>query len=364
MRDTGFDMPPVGQGRELPSVPLYDVGPPAAETLMRLAPDRLESIIAHGRRHYGDVVLVLGDRATWKWLEITANPYLNEIGGVRRRLGRPGAVLLNLSYEWCCSAGVGPDPAGTGNRMLRTLDWPMHGLGRTVVVARQEGAAGSYYNVTWPGYVGVLTAMAPGRFSAAINQPPLRRFTRCRWFDWVLGRLSIWRQNGLPPSHLLRRVFDECRSYQDAKRMLIETPLCAPAFFSLSGNAAEEGCVIERQETSWFVHDAPFCISNHWIGLDCPGHDRGNDSIGRRASMQRVLASAGDAFSWLAAPTLNRHTRLVVVANARRPLLSVQGWEKDGPATSVFTLSGRATERATHAADFGDLRLYGGSRRS
>ena len=139
MRDTGFGTPVVGQERVLPSVPLFDVRAPAAETLMRLAPERLELLIAHGRRHYGDVALALGDRATWQWLEITANPYRNEIRGVRRSLGRPGAVLLNLSYEWCCSAGVGPDPAGTGNRMLRTLDWPMHGLGRAVVVARQEG---------------------------------------------------------------------------------------------------------------------------------------------------------------------------------------------------------------------------------
>jgi hypothetical protein len=345
MRDIGSEMPLAGRERELlPSVPLFEVGPPAAETLMRLAPDRLESLIAHGRRYYGDLALALGDHATWKWLESAGNPYRDEIDGVRRRLGRPGAVLLNMSYEWCCSTGVGPDPAGIGNRMLRTLDWPMHGLGRSVVVARQQGAAGPYYNVTWPGYVGVLTAMAPCRFSAAINQPPLRQLTRSCWFDWVLGRFSIWRHNGLPPSHLLRRVFDECRSFQDAKRMLIETPLCVPAFFSLSGGSAGEGCVIERLETAAMVDEAPFCITNHWISLGCSGHDRGNDSIGRRASMQRVLASAGDAFSWLAAPTLNRHTRLVVVANAARRFLSVQGWEKEGPATSVFTLSGLPTE--------------------
>jgi hypothetical protein len=59
--------------------------------------------------------------------------------------------------------------------------------------------------------------------------------------------------------------------------------------------------------------------------------------------MQRVLARAGDAFSWLAPPILNRYTRLVVIANTARCLLSVQGWEKDGPATSVFTLSVRPT---------------------
>ena len=86
------------------------------------------------------------------------------------------------------------------------------------------------------------------------------------------------------------------------------------------------------------MHEAPFCITNHWVGVDRRGHDRGNDSIGRRLSMQRVLPSADDTFCWLAAPTLNRYTRLVAVANAARCFLSVQGWEKDGPATSVFTL--------------------------
>ena len=108
---------------------------------MRLAPDRLESLDRAGPaslRRSGS--LALGDRATWKWLRSASNPYRDEIDGVRRGLGRPGAVLLNMSYEWRCSAGVGADPTGTGNRLLRTLDWPMHGLGRAVVVARQEGA--------------------------------------------------------------------------------------------------------------------------------------------------------------------------------------------------------------------------------
>ena len=337
MRDRGFDVA-ASEGRDLPTVPLFEVAAPAAETLMRLAPDLLKELMAQVRRCYGDFLLALGDRASWRWLERTGNPYRHEIDGVRRSLGCPGAVMLNMSYEWSCSAGVGTDPTGVGNRLLRTLDWPLPGLGRALVVARQQGAAGCYYNATWPGYVGVLTAMAPGRFSAAINQPPLRRLTGSLPLDWALGRFSIYRQGGLPPSHLLRRVFDECRDYEDAKRMLVETPVCLPTFFSLSGRSAEQGCVIERTETAAVVHEAPFCITNHWVGVDRRGHDRGNDSIGRRLCMQRALPSADDTFCWLAAPTLNRYTRLVAAANAARGFLSVQGWEKDGPATSVFTL--------------------------
>ncbi len=227
------------------------------------------------------------------------------------------APIQPASATACCGRWIGRCPA-----------WAA-----PLVVARQQGNAGGYYNVTWPGYVGVLTAMAPDRFSAGINQPPLRRFTRSVPFDWALGRLSMYRKGGLPPSHLLRRVFDECRDYQEAKRMLVNTPICLPAFFSLSGGLPDQGCVIERTETAAVVHEAPFCITNHWVGVARRGHDRGNDSIGRRLSMQRILPSAGDTFCWLAAPTLNRHTRLVVTANATRGFLSGaglgEGWAGD-----------------------------------
>ena len=84
--------------------------------------------------------------------------------------------MLNLSFEWTCTSGAAPSPDGHGNRMLRVLDWRLHGLGKNVVVAREEAPAGVFYNVTWPGAVAVLTAMAPGRFSAAINQAPMRRY--------------------------------------------------------------------------------------------------------------------------------------------------------------------------------------------
>ena len=36
------------------------------------------------------------------------------------------------------------DPTAPGMRLLRTLDWPFHGLGRNLVVARQTGPAGEF----------------------------------------------------------------------------------------------------------------------------------------------------------------------------------------------------------------------------
>jgi hypothetical protein len=327
----------VGTGHGLVDVPLLDVKQPAAEELMTLAFDRLDLLIGHGERHYGRVVLAAGDRVTWKWLRRSGNPYLDEIAGVRRRLGRPGAVLLNMSYEWSCTTAVVADAAG-GMRMLRTLDWPLPGLGRTMLVSRQRGAAGSYYSVTWPGYVGVLTGMAPGRFSAAINQPPLRWITGIMPLDWVIARLALWHETGLPATHLLRRAFDACRSYAEAKQMLIETPLCLPAFFTLAGTGPGEGCVIERRQNSAAVHEAPAAISNHWVGFGMKGHDRGNDSRHRRTLIATLAQDADDRLSWLRPPILNPTTRMAGVANAARGLLAVQGWERDGPATNLFVL--------------------------
>ena len=72
--------------------------------------------------------------------------------------------------------------------MVRTLDCPVGGLGGNVVVARHEGDMGPFYNVTWPGLVGVVTAMAPGRFSVALNQTPMRRYSPWCWLDWGIAR--------------------------------------------------------------------------------------------------------------------------------------------------------------------------------
>ncbi len=323
---------------ELSAIPLFETGKTGPLALLDAAPGRFDEIIEMGRRHYGEAALRMGDAVSRRWLDKTANPYRHEIETVAARAGRPGAHLLNLSYEWTCTSAVGADPSAPGNRLLRTLDWPLDGLGLNVVIGCQEGEAGAYYNITWPGFVGISTAMAPGRFSAALNQPPIRRFSGSCWLDWALFRVHVWGNEGLPPAHLLRQVFDQCSSYAEARSMLRETPLCLPAFFILGGLDAEQSCVIERLEKRAAVGDGPGSAANHWQRLKVPGHPRGEDSLGRWRMMERLHAAAADDFTWLAPPILNATTRLSVIANADQRRLLVQGWEATGPATGVFRL--------------------------
>ena len=173
-------------GPDLVTIPLVDTGRAGPLALVEAEPDRFRAIFHSGESHYGPAFLRLGDRLTRTWLDHADTPYAAEMAAVSRKSGRPGADMLNLSYEWSCTSAVGCPPSGQGNRLLRTLDWPLDGLGRNVVVARHAGDAGPWYNVTWPGFVGTATAMAPGRFAAAINQPPMKRHTASCWVDWAV----------------------------------------------------------------------------------------------------------------------------------------------------------------------------------
>ncbi len=323
---------------ETRAIPLIDAGNGGPLALVEAAPERLRDVLAMGRRHYGRVALRLGDWAGRRWLAKSDNPYCGEIAAVAARAGRPGAFLLNLSYEWTCTTGIGPDPSGNGARMLRTLDWPLDGLGGNLVVARHDAGMGPYYNVTWPGLVGVATAMAPGRFAVALNQAPMRRYGPWCWLDWSIARGRWWRSRAIPPIHLLRRVCDTCRTYAEARAVLCETALCLPAFFTLSGIAPEQGCVIERLEDQAAVHQAPASAANHWMSFRVADRPRGEDSVGRWQMMEQARERTASDFSWLVPPILNQTTRVAVIANAAQGFLMVQGFEAHGPATAVFSL--------------------------
>jgi len=322
----------------LPSIPLVDLGSAGPLKLLDAERARAEALIAVSRRAYSGAAMRIGDAISKRWLERSANPYRRQILAIGAALGMPGAALLNMSFEWTCTSGAAPSPDGVGNRMLRVLDWRLAGLGAHVVVAREEGPAGVFYNVTWPGAVAILTAMAPGRFSAAINQAPMRQYGLGLLGNWAVNRAKVWRSADLPPTHLLRRVFETATSYAEAKRLLVETKLCLPVLFTLSGARPEEGCIIERTETAAIVHEGACAIANDWRSPHLTGRVRGHDNPERRALMERIQARPLSGFDWMVPPILNRFTRLAVQANAMQGTLSVLGYEGQAPATAAFSL--------------------------
>src|SRR5262245_37777262 len=176
------------------------------------------------------------DRLSSGWLERSPSPYVAEIAAIADVAAVAGVWFVNASYEWGCTTRVDTLPTPF---LRRTLDWPFPGLGRHVEVALQDGGAGVYANVTWPGAVGVLTAVAPGRFAAAINQAPMFRRTRGTAlvaYDMAMNAVGTWRDNGCwPAPHLLRRVFDACATFDEAVEVLTTAPVARPTLFSIAG---------------------------------------------------------------------------------------------------------------------------------
>ena len=321
----------------LPAIPLLELGAGGPLALFEAERARAEALLESGRASYPGPVIAIGERLSWRWLDRSDNPYLAEIRAIDASLTGPGAGFLNTSYEWGCTTAVDDAPRGRA-RFLRVLDWPFDGLGAGLVAARFDSPAGPWINLTWPGFVGVVQAFAPGRFAACFNQAPLSRKSGLFAVDWAAERVAVWRRRSLPPAHLLRRAFETCPDYESTKTLLSEAPIALPAIFVLCGTKPGEGCVIERLAERAYLREAPTVATNHWQSAPGAGFARGTGSEARLALMAARDPGAGEDFAWLVPPILNPTTRLALVAEPGGGRLSVFGIEAEAPATALLRL--------------------------
>jgi len=325
---------------DLPRIPVLDVGAGFPKETLEREEARAHRLLDAATRFVPKTALKSLDSVSRRWLARCDPHLLDEIDVIARRLARPGAYFLSVNYEWGCTVRVAPSPDGApGARLIRVLDWRTHGLGRYIVAARVTAPAGRFVTMTWPGYTGVLQAVAPGRFAAALNQAPMRAPTGIYPLDWSANRWRVWRRAQVTPAHLLRQAFERAASYQEAREMLTETPIAAPCIYAIAGLEADETCIIERTEETAYVHEGRASAANHWQAPGWAGRNRGIDSPGRAMRMTTAQARLDGTFPWLDHPILNAHTRLAMVADARGGRLVAQGYEHDGPATAVLELA-------------------------
>ena len=296
---------------------------------------------------FGGVLARLGDPIVRRWMTRTANPYAGEIDAVARAVKRPGIWLLHGAYLFGCTALA--DETADGPRLRRTLDWPFPGLGRLVEVARRRGGAGEYLNVTWPGFVGVLTAVAPGRFAASINQAPMRTRT-VLGLDYALNALAGLRADALPPEHLLRQVFDSCATFEEARHMLETVPVARPVLFLLVGCRPGERVVIERDSATRTYTDDTVLANDWqesragWRPRVCGDGTPADNNRRRRAALAGWAGRDCADKAWVAHPVLNECTRVSVEMAPAAGTLVVAGWEPDGSGSAA---------RATAVTSFG-----------
>jgi hypothetical protein len=306
-------------------------------------------------------LIPVGDWFARRWLMRSQSPYIGEVQAIAAALGFPGIWFLNGSYQWSCTSCARDEDGAPW--LARTLDWPFPGLGRHVEVAMMSGASGEYLNVTWPGYVGALTASAPGRFAASINQAPMKRRTespKLRLVDLAVNAVSTFLHvRAIPPDQLLRQIFEECADYAEAKHRLECTPIARPVIYTLVGCAPGERCVIERTETGVRARTHDTGAANDWLEsmpnwegrlgsdrlLNASTEEAADNSRARREAFAGWPGRfAGDSFAWVAPPVLNPYTRLAAEMCPARGILRVVGYELapgedlPEPATLPFEL--------------------------
>ncbi|MFM8454832.1 MAG: hypothetical protein ACKOAD_07775 [Gammaproteobacteria bacterium] len=293
----------------------------------------------------------LGDAVCKKWLKKNQNPYLKEIQGASALVQKPGAYALNLAYEWGCTSGfVCIDQE---IHLLRILDWPFPGLGKTMMVAQHKSSLGDFYNMTWPALSGSFNAFAPGRFAIAINQAPMRRHLGNCVYDWAKNRVLWYKSKALPPSHLLRQVFEQAKDYTEALNMLENTELALPVIFSLLGPGPNQACIIERTEKAFATrHFNPALHNNTLLGtanhFESRFNGQGHGWLPRAIvsdERSRCFSSLSpqdeiqkQGFQWLKYPILNSLSRLAFRVNMAQNQLELVGLEGSEIVTRILKI--------------------------
>jgi acid ceramidase len=204
--------------------------------------------------------------------------YGEEIKAWAKHAGCPihKVISANLAYELSqiydyanrkigfCSSVAFNQP-GIGMVHARNMDWPLDGVrAATCLVDHINGPAGDFTSISMPGMVGVLSGVAKGRFSVSINQAPTTPGSV------PVKSLTPNLMSGWSALLLLRWVFENCLTYEDAVQELLDSKSIVPVFFQVVGAKRDQACVIEVMPSGnngiyEYTRGIPLGISNHYL---------------------------------------------------------------------------------------------------
>lgn len=233
-----------------------------------------------------------------------------EAAGIANRIGvDPDDVLLaNVAYDLAiatiaCSTAALPTPEGPV--LARNMDWwPEDLLARASrrVQFICHGCV-AFENLGWPGAIGVVTGMSARGFAVAINA--------------VIGPDGI-DVEGQPALLTLRHVLETASGFDEARSILSEAHLAAPALFTLVGTKNDERVVIERSPGACALRraagDGPLIATNDYRRL-FPPQTHGGGEISE-TTCARFDALSGCFAGENAAPTSDA-ALLYVLTDAR-----------------------------------------------
>jgi len=254
---------------------------PLVEFFKKIVPDQLQGLVYE----FFDVLHEFFP-PTYRW----------EIEGIatRANLTVGMVTVMNVFYE--VSSGCTSIVANAGNRIVhgRNLDYGVPGLRRLEATIRfTRGGELQYVGTTYAGYVGILTGVAPGRFSVSIDE-------RFAGGNLVTNFLEAVLDQGQSIGFFLRDVLEQQPSYQSALHAMQTAHMASVSYMILGGVNKDEGAVVTRERHKaldtwtldstagrWFLVETNY---DHW--KPAPAHDDRRDPAIR--AMSNTTAEALD----------------------------------------------------------------------
>jgi acid ceramidase len=168
----------------------------------------------------------------------------------------------------------------------RNLDWWTTSaiLGRYTTICRFVGGIhGEFITIGWPGFTGVFSGIAPGRFAITLN-----------------AVLSLEPAVLATPVVLtLRSVLEEARTFDGALSVLSAAPLPSDSLLLLTGTRPGEQAVIERTPSRCAVRSGQngfTCVTNDYqqiqVNANRPSSEILATSCNRFRRMETLLSDA------------------------------------------------------------------------
>ena len=195
--------------------------------------------------------------------QIIPADYLSELKSLAQTTDLPiGQIILCNSYYDLIKPLIGCTAfafdGADGPVQARNLDWWTENnlLSDCSELFHFIGApAGEFYAISWPGYIGVLSGIAPKRFAITLNA--------------VISPDPF--ELAQPISMTLRRAFESCYTYTEAVTFLQKATLPADCLLLLSGPETGEYCVIERtpkRQATRRAENGLIAVTNGYRALD------------------------------------------------------------------------------------------------
>lgn len=170
-------------------------------------------------------------------------------------------LILQLIYEAsaCCTSVI--TNVNNKQTFFRTMDWPMEFLKDvTIDVDFVKNDKVIYRATTWVGYVGILTATVPNKYSLSINY----RRTKNMSFTGIFEKLYKLGTMNWPIGHLIRTICENDQNYDVALKNLCKADLISPCYITLcDASNIMKPVVITRNPHLFKIYENTFVVQTN-----------------------------------------------------------------------------------------------------